>query len=75
MVNDLKNGKLIGKEKNTVLKMLGENEGNCASFFGTENTICYLTSDPENAFGINHYELIIWFDNFNKVKRVSYEML
>ena len=74
MVNDLRKNILIGKEKENVLKMLGKNDGNCGHL-GTENTLCYLTYDPENAFGIDHYELIIWFDNFNKVKRVAYEML
>ena len=75
MVNDLINNELVGIEKPIVLKMLGENDGNCGYESGTKNSLCYLTLDPENAFGIDHMELIIWFDDFDKVKRVSYEML
>lgn len=74
MVNDLIKHELVGKEKKDVLKMLGKNDASCG-YLGTDKNICYLTNDPSSSMGIDHHELVIYFDEFNKVIRVTHEMI
>ena len=81
MVNDLIDHQLIGKTKNEVLQMLGEPDGEYKLseyklVAGDEQRrISYITPDPDNFAILDHYELVIYFDTNEKVKRVSYDLL
>ncbi|WP_366183850.1 hypothetical protein [Flavobacterium ovatum] len=74
MTNDLKENVLIGKNKIEVLKILGKNDGECG-YKTSPNTICYLIPDPENIGALDHYELVILFNEFGKVIKVTSEMI
>lgn len=70
MVNYLiKNETLQGKTKEEVIVIMGEEfDENC----WTNNTICYKTPEPDNYAILDHYELIIVFNDQNKVESVLY---
>ncbi len=74
MVNDLKESVLIGKNKTEVLEILGENDGECG-YKTSPNTICYLVLEPDNIGALDHYELVILFNEFGKVVEVTSEMI
>tara|TARA_R110002051_G_scaffold277469_2_gene338792 strand:- start:35 stop:379 length:345 start_codon:yes stop_codon:yes gene_type:complete len=74
MINDLKENVLIGKNKTEVLKILGENDGECG-YKTSPNTICYLVPYPDDFGILDHYELVILFNEFGKVKEVTTEMI
>ena len=74
MVNDLKQNVLIGKDKTEVLKILGENDGECG-YKQSTNTICYLVPDPDNFGILDHYELVIVFNESGKVIEVTSELI
>lgn len=73
MINDLMdNDLLIGKTKNEVIKILGKDfSENC----WVKETWCYTAPDPDNYSPLDHYEFIIYFDNFGKVKKVAYMLI
>ncbi|WPR70867.1 hypothetical protein SLW70_13130 [Flavobacterium sp. NG2] len=74
MINDLKENVLIGKNKTEVLKILGKSDGECG-YRSTEDTICYLVPDPDDPGFLDHYELVILFDEFGKVVEVTSELM
>tara|TARA_R110002096_G_scaffold412484_1_gene612985 strand:- start:1456 stop:1938 length:483 start_codon:yes stop_codon:yes gene_type:complete len=74
MINDLKENKLIGKNKLEVIKILGKNDGECG-YKTSPYTICYLIPDPDNFGMLDHYELVILFNEFGKVIEVTSEMI
>lgn len=74
MINDLKENVLIGKNKKEVLKILGENDGECG-YKTSANTICYLVPDPDNFAFLDHYELVILLNEFGKVIEVTCELI
>lgn len=74
MINDLKENVLIGKNKTEVLKILGENDGECG-YKTSPNTICYLIPEPDNIGILDHYELVIEFNNENNIINVNIEMI
>ena len=74
MVNDLKGNTLIGKDKKEVIKLLEKNDGECG-YKSNANTICYLIRDPDNIGSLDHYKLIIQFDDSGKVINVTSEMI
>lgn len=74
MVNDLKGNTLIGKDKKEVIKLLGENDGECG-YKSNANTICYLIPNPDDIGSLDHYELVIQFDDFGKVINITSEMI
>ena len=74
MTNDLKENVLIGKNKIEVLKILGKNDGECG-YKKNLNTICYLIPDPDNVGILDHYELVIIFNEIGKVIQVNSEMI
>jgi len=69
MVTDIiRNGLLIGKTKKEVIDILGEGfHENCWG----ENTLCYPAYDPDNYAFLDHYELVVFFNEKGTVKRVS----
>lgn len=68
MASDL----IIGKTKNTVIEIIGEEyKEDCL----LSNTFCYIAYDPDNFAFLDHYELVVHFDENNKVKKVSYELI
>ncbi len=72
MVNDLKkNNLLIGKTKNEVIKLLGNDyKENCI----VQETLCYVTSDPNSFGSFDHYELVIYFEK-GIVSKIRPELL
>ncbi len=63
---------LIGKSKDEVVRILGNNfEENCWG----KGTYCYLANDPDNYSLLDHRELVIHFDKNGIVNRVSYELI
>ena len=72
MVNDLKkNDLIIGKTKNEVIEMLGNDfTEKCYGF----NTLCYSTYDPKNFGSFDHYELVIYFEK-GLVSKISSELI
>jgi len=74
MINDLKKNVLVGKNKTEVLKILGENDGECG-YKTSSNTICYLVPEPDNIGVLDHYELVIIFNEFGKVENVTSELI
>ena len=74
MTNDLKENVLIGKNKMEVLKILGNNDGECG-YKASPNTICYLTPEPDNIGVLDHYELVILFNESGIVIEVTTEMI
>ncbi len=69
MVRDLEDNKLLeGKDKEEIIKILGRDYTiNC----WTKNTICYVAPDPDNYAGLDHYELVVFFNDNHKVERVE----
>ncbi|GAB1308607.1 hypothetical protein KH5_12900 [Urechidicola sp. KH5] len=69
MINDLKkNKKLNGKTKNEIIELLGISY---TTGCWTKNTICYVAPDPDNYAMLDHYQLVIFFNEENKVERVE----
>ena len=74
MINDLKENVLIGKNKAEVLEILGENDGECG-YKTNRKTICYLVPESDNFGVLDHYELVITFNEFGKVEDVTSELI
>ena len=74
MINDLQENVLIGKNKIEVLEILGKNDGECG-YKTSPNTICYLVPEPDNIGVLDHYELVILFDETGKVIEVTLELI
>ena len=74
MINDLKENMLIGKNKKEVIEILGENDGECG-YKTSPNTICYLVPEPDNIGVLDHYELVIIFNEFGKVENITSELI
>ncbi|WP_324719666.1 hypothetical protein [Salinimicrobium sp. HB62] len=68
MVKDLEKNKLLeGKTKEEVIEILGTKYSNC----WTDNTICYITPDPDNFAVLDHMEFVVFFNEQNKVDQVQ----
>ncbi|MDO6803926.1 hypothetical protein Q4595_15860 [Wenyingzhuangia sp. 1_MG-2023] len=71
MKNDLSH-KIIGKTKNEVIELLGNDyKSNCLYV----NTICYVAYEPDNLAILDHYEIVIHFDENDIVNNISRELI